>query len=715
MDLGNLKKRMNGALFVVILLVFSTQTFAIKSTKIIEDRNLLLRAIYLATKTSHDKAEAWEQAKEYFFLFETGQGAESKNVLTGYHEYPDVLISLASFEVAKNKDSRDIEKVMFFLERLGFAGHSHNIMPPPEKSLEVARFVLLEQRIKELIRQQAKGYRENEDKLLQLLDESKKYMKAKTPAKQKVYLFDKDERDIYLQENELIVAAKAFMQDVQSKEERRKKLATTGVAFDPNIPLFEELIRAKVPRDFGSKEIKAGDVSSAELLLAGSTRFITDEVMKDLVSGDFFKIVGRNSEVQQIVSILAKLRRNNAMLVGPAGAGKSAIIEAFAQMIIAGKYADNSYTAFLKDAIIIETSTGRLSSLAKTDKASGQGFVMEKYLEALDEIQEEIKRPIIVFIDEIHTLSAAHTEAMKTAMDSKKGKLFFIGASTSTEFDGTFKDNEAFLRRIKKIGVKEFSELEIFEILKDNYLPYISPKRGHFTINDQNLRYAIDQAIFVYPEMGKMGASQELLDVLPLEYLMENESIKLEITDDIITDFIQKETKLPIDVRDDIKMEEYRSNLVEKIGKDVQGQERMINDLVDAWMAVLRNDSDRGVRVIQLMGRSGVGKTEVVKSFAKHALGGKDRLFTINGSEYKEVNEIGMSPLVGIPKGVQGSNMSSGKLLDFVDDAGRGKYMGVILIDESDKAALLFYETLRRLFDEGRISGRDGKLRTFNR
>lgn len=702
MGLGNRLSRLIGVFFVLSFAFLLVAEASVKSEK---DRRDLLQAIWLMSKSSSTfHPERYEQALSYF----------SNEDFYKYRDFPDILISLIEDELAKDSKIRSVEKIQIYLEKLMLSGDRDTVFPNIDKK-DVSRFSKMKSDLQKRIAPLPSDSAFHQLEIGELLDNTFKEIKAKSPSRHLPFLFNKKERQITLDAELLIAEAKKQAEFLRAEREKKENLEKQGIAFDSSQKPFEALLLSKVPKDFGSKEIKAGDANSAELLLAGTSRFITDEVINDLITGDYFEIVGRDPEVKSVINILAKLKRNNAVLVGPAGAGKTAIIEALAQLIISGAFGSNSYTAFLKDAVVVETSTGVISALAKTDKDSGQAFAMETYLKALSEMQEETGRTIIVFIDEVHTLSDAHVEAMKTVMDSKRGKLLFIGASTSEEFRGRFKHNPAFLRRIKTVGVEEFSEEQIFDIIREKYIPYISPKRGHFRISDENIRYAIDQAIYIYPEMGKMGATQELLDVLPLDYLIEDESRKIELSDEIITDFVQKETKLPVDVRDDFAMEEYRNRLVELINIDVRGQERMVNDLVDAWMAVLRNDSSRGVRVIQLMGRSGVGKTEVVKSFAVHALGGKDRILYVNANEFKEANEIGMSVLVGIPTGVSNADKNSGRLLDFVDDEGRGKYMGVILIDESDKASLLFYMTLMRLFDEGRISGRDGKLRNFNR
>ncbi|MEE6251126.1 MAG: AAA family ATPase [Bdellovibrionota bacterium] len=700
MGVGNRLSRWVGAILITILFMYPQLGWSTESRT---DRENLYHTIWLLNHSSpKTDAAKYEQAKVYLPGF------------VKYKDFPDVLITLVQIELKKDKKSRSVEKIKLYLETLLEAGDKETVIPK-KQSYDVTRFNELKVSLLERINTGNAQDGEFKNKgLEELLDQISHDLRKKN-VYQRNFLFTKNDRPITLDAEKLVQASEEFVDDLRAEKEKRENLEKNGVSFDSRKVAFETELLSHVGKDYGEKEIKAGDSSPFELLLAGTKRFITDEVYEDIRTGDYLDITGREKEVKEILLTLSGEKQKNAILTGPAGAGKTTVVEALGQALATGVVEKNKVTEFLKDAIVIETSTGNISRLAKTDKDSGQAFAMEGYLKALDEVQKKLNRRIIVFFDEVHTLSDAHVEAMKPFMDSKRSNLLFIGASTNDEFMGRFKQNKAFIRRFDSIGVEEFSDEKIFEILKEKYLPYISPKRGDFTINDNDLRFAIEQAIFMFPEKGKMAASQQLLDKLPNSLLMENDSQKLHITDDIITDYLHKITKLPVDTRDDFAMEEYRNDLIEKIKEDVKGQDRMIEDVVDTWMEVLRSDTSRGVRVIQLMGRSGVGKTEVVKSMAKHAMGSANHVFTINASEFMEVNEIGMSVIVGAPSSVRGSELSSGGLLDFVDDPARGKYLGIILIDEADKAAQLFYTTLMRLFDEGRLSGRDGGLRFFRR
>ena len=658
-----------------------------------EDREHLFQVIEMVT---HSNASQSSQGLEYLSEFQK------------YKELPDVILHLIEHELRNQKRHKVIYRLFEILEEVG----SRSTVLPPKDYLgdnKVTRFVairdsILDIRVHSDPRFRNKGF----EALLRRVTDN---LKRRPVAARGGSLFKgQDISD----SSQFLAYAKEQLAETR-RQRSHETPSSRPLSQLQNYNFFEKELLSKVSGDFGSREIKAGEATPYELILAGTRAFITDQVVKDYRNEDYIEIIGRDREVREALLTMAQIQQNNVVFAGPAGEGKTSVVVALAQKILFGNVEGNAVTAFLKNAVIIETSAGSISRLAKTDKPSGQAFAMEAYLKALQKVQEDLGRRIVVFVDEMHNISPEQVEAMKPFMDSKSSKLLFIGASTSREFLNAFKNNEAFLRRFTFIGVEAFTEEMIFKISKEHFIPYLEKARPGLVVPDDTLRFIIKNAIYAFPEKGRIAAAQRLLDNLSNQLLFENASHKLLITEKEVIDFIQSITKLPVDTRDFKAMNAYRKQLIEQIEQDVKGQSRMIRDVVDAWMEVLTNESERGVRVIMLLGRSGVGKTEVVKSFAKHALGGLQHFISIEGNQYQDTNGIGMGVLVGVPGGVSYGKETSGVIPDFVDDWGRGKYKGVILIDEADKANLLFFETLRRVFDEGKFDAGDGKLRVLRR
>ena len=419
--------------------------------------------------------------------------------------------------------------------------------------------------------------------------------------------------------------------------------------------------------------------------------------------------------MQDLIFVLSQYKQQNAMLLGSKGAGKTSIMEALARAIVLGLLSENKVTEFLSDAVIVETSSARISRLAKSDKPSGQADALEAYFESLKEMTDKTDRRIIVFIDEIHTMSPEQIEAMKPFIESSDSKILLVGASTSPEFRNAFKINEAFLRRIQDIAVREFTEAEILQIFKESWMSTLSRRHPELRISDAVKKALIKKSRLVYPDKGSLDGSFVLADHLAGRVHFANNGKPVKITERVLNQYIQEKTGLPVDTKNFRKMEAYRQELLGKVKSRVLGQDLMIEDLVDLWMGVLRNEGQRGVRVGMLMGRSGTGKTESAKVLATHALGSEERVFVIKANQFKDADDFKMSTLTGVPGGVSFGKQTSGRLMDWLDDPTKGKYGGIILIDEAEKANDLFWETLMEMFEEGKIVGGDGKERHLNR
>lgn len=484
-----------------------------------------------------------------------------------------------------------------------------------------------------------------------------------------------------------------------------------------NYPFFEAQLTKLSPkkRSGGNKEVKAGDSSPVDIILAGTTDFITDSIAKDIINDELFKIVGRDDILMKVQDILARIMLQNFVLIGSKGSGKTSIVELLAESIVTGEVEKSSVTAFLKDSIIIQTSSGRISRLAKTDKPAGQADAMEAFFHALSVVQDQIQRRIIVFIDEFHTLTPEQVEAIKPFTDSSKSQIMLIGGSTSTEFQSAFRQNGAFLSRMEPVPVRELTLDEIIYIFQNSWLKTLRRKHSHLSFTENTMKLLIKKSTLIYPDKGTLRATFAFADDIAI-WIRRNQPEReqnLEIHSKDIYEFVKLKIGLPVDPTDFAGMLAYRNQLFQNISQEVFGQSRMINDVVDLWMSVLKNQSSRGSRIAMVLGRSGTGKTETGVQLAVHGLGSKERHFTIKCLDYADADDIKLSVLFGVPGGVNFSKVSSGTLMDWLDDPSRGKFAGIIQLDEWDKASVLFRTRFMELFDTGEIEGGDGKIRTL--
>lgn len=476
-------------------------------------------------------------------------------------------------------------------------------------------------------------------------------------------------------------------------------------------------------RTAAKKQVKAGDAGPIDILMAGTTRYLSDEIADDIRNIQLFNIIGRNDILREALLILSRFKQQNVVLLGSRGSGKTSIVELVAEAIVTGMVTENQMTRFLKNAVILETTVGRISRLAKSDKAAGQADAMEAYFQALSEVQKISQRRIIVYIDELHRLTPDQVEAIKPFIESSKSQIMLIGASTSPEFRSAFKYNEAFLSRLQDLPVREMSESEILYIFKESWMKALKTKHPNLKIDESIMKLIIRKSQLVYPDKGILRATFHFADDVAGSLRYEAvESSSTEITSKDVYNFIQRKIGLPVDPTDFVAMKKYKNKLIKDISDNVFGQERMVHDIVELWMSVLRNEAPRGIKVGMVMGRSGTGKTETATQLALRAfqtadgdLGSKERVFVIKATEYADADDIKLGVLFGVPGGVRFGEHTGGLLMDWLDDPSKGKYAGVILIDEAEKASPLFWVRLMELFDTGSIMGGDNKTRTLNR
>ncbi len=416
------------------------------------------------------------------------------------------------------------------------------------------------------------------------------------------------------------------------------------------------------------------------------------------VSGKIDPLIGREKEIERVIQVLCRRRKNNPLLVGDAGVGKTAVAEGLAKAIVEGDVPD-----VIKDACIYSLDLGAL--LAGT-KYRGD---FEKRLKALlQQLKEE--KGAILFIDEIHTIIGAGA-ASGGVMDASNlikpmlasGELRCMGSTTFTEYRGIFEKDRALARRFQKIDIVEPSTQETYEILKGLKKRYENHHGVEYTkkalraaadlssryINDRHLP---DKAIDVIDEAG---ASQQLIP--------EDEK-KITIGLHEIETVISKMARIPAksvnsDERDSLRHLERNLKLV------VFGQDEAIVQLSSAIKLTRSglDSEDKPVGSFVLAGPTGVGKTEVTKQLAQ-CLG--IELIRFDMSEYMERHTV--SRLIGAPPGYVGYDQG-GLLTEAVTKSPHA----VLLLDEIEKAHPDVFNLLLQVMDNGSLTDNNGRKADF--
>lgn len=455
---------------------------------------------------------------------------------------------------------------------------------------------------------------------------------------------------------------------------------------------------------------------AAKTVLLATSNFLSDEILEQLNKNEKFEIFGRDKETQQAIDTLTREKGKNPVLVGPRGAGKTTIAQKIAQTILEGKLPEHPvFQEVLGDAFIIETTPARISRNAKSNDNNSQADSLEEYFEAILTLEKKMGLKIVLFVDEIHTFGPGQIEAMKTYLDSRTKGIKLIGASTSTEYQNAFKDNPAIQRRFDLIGVAEQSADEVKKIIMKSEVPR-AEKRYGFEISSDVVDIIIQQANRVYPDTSLVDASAKMLMTLCSSQARQVEAQNLgksiELTEKNIYDFVQQKLGYPVNPLDVPEMKKYKDGLLQSLKQDVIGQERMVNDTVGEWMKILKNNK-KGVRTLVMLGPTGVGKSLLGREFAKKTAGSEGAFLEVDANKFKE-GGYSNNLFFGAPNGV-GNGKSAGMLLDYLDDPGKGKFGGVIVINEAERAHTDFWEKMMELMDTGKITGPDGKERVLSR
>ena len=424
--------------------------------------------------------------------------------------------------------------------------------------------------------------------------------------------------------------------------------------------------------------------------------------------GKLGPFIGRRDELLQVIQTLARNTKNNPVLVGEAGVGKTAIVEALAVRV-----KDNKVPDFLKGSRIIELNMGVL--VAGT-------LYRGEFEERLTKIIKEAtaQKEIIIFIDEIHTLIGAGklsggmdaAQILKPAL--ARGDLRCIGATTIAEYRKYIESDSALERRFEKVMVEEPSRDECIEMLK-SIRAKLEQHHGCL-IDDDAITSAVDLSVRFDSDHRLPDKAIDLLDRAGARDQAPHLS-KLRQPDNMgtinaaaIAEMLAIKVGIPKDVISGHLSGNFKAHLQglgARMKQRVIGQAEAIDKVSQRLVMKYSGISPRKgpLAVFLFLGPSGVGKTELAKALAYELFGSDNAMIRLDMSEYRE--EHSTSKLIGSPPGYVGydeEGQLTGKL--------RTKPYSILLLDEVEKAHPKVFDLFLQLFDEGRIT--DAKGRTVD-
>ena len=482
-------------------------------------------------------------------------------------------------------------------------------------------------------------------------------------------------------------------------------------------------------------------------ILAKLGRNLTEEARE----GKLDPVIGRNKEIQEACEILARRTKNNPVLVGDAGVGKTAVVEGLAQAIVNG-----DVPAAIKNKEIISIDISGLEAGTQY-----RGSFEENIQNLVNEVKEAGN--IILFFDEIHQILGAGStgdgqgskglaDILKPALS--RGELTVIGATTQDEYRNTILKNAALARRFNEVKVNAPSAEDTFKILQG--IRDLYEKHHNVILPDEVLKAAVDFSVQYIPQRSlpdkaidlvdvtaaHLAAQHPVTDVNAVEHEIEAEKAKQEVaaakedyeaalnakvrieelekkianhTEDLkvtatvndVAESVERMTGIPVSQMGATDIERLK-DMGHRLQTKVIGQDKAVEAVA---RAIRRNragfdEGNRPIGSFLFVGPTGVGKTELAKQLALDMFGTKDAIIRLDMSEYSDRTAV--SKLIGTTAGYVGYDDNSNTLTERV----RRNPYSIVLLDEIEKADPQVITLLLQVLDDGRLT--DGQGNTVN-
>ena len=499
----------------------------------------------------------------------------------------------------------------------------------------------------------------------------------------------------------------------------------------------------------GSEQVQhhQGKGMKQDGILAKLGRNLTEEARE----GKLDPVIGRNKEIQETAEILSRRTKNNPVLVGDAGVGKTAVVEGLAQAIVNG-----DVPAAIKNKEIISID---ISGLEAGTQYRGS------FEENIQNLIQEVKAMgnVILFFDEIHQILGAGStgdgqgskglaDIIKPALS--RGELTVIGATTQDEYRNTILKNAALARRFNEVKVNAPSAEDTFKILQG--IRDLYEKHHNVILPDEVLKAAVDYSIQYIPQRSlpdkaidlvdvtaaHLAAQHPVTDVHAVEYEIEEEKTKQEeaaakedyeaalkakvrieelekkienhtedhkvtATINDVAESVERMTGIPVSQMGATDIERLK-DMGHRLQTKVIGQDKAVEAVA---RAIRRNragfdEGNRPIGSFLFVGPTGVGKTELAKQLALDMFGTKDAIIRLDMSEYSDRTAV--SKLIGTTAGYVGYDDNSNTLTERV----RRNPYSIVLLDEIEKADPQVITLLLQVLDDGRLT--DGQGNTVN-
>lgn len=493
---------------------------------------------------------------------------------------------------------------------------------------------------------------------------------------------------------------------------------------------------------------KRGQANSKDSILNKLGRNLTEEARQ----GNLDPVIGRNKEIQETSEILSRRTKNNPVLVGDAGVGKTAVVEGLAQAIVAG-----DVPAAIKNKEIISVDISGLEAGTQF-----RGAFEENVQRLIDEVKK--RGNVILFLDEIHQILGAGStgdgngskglaDILKPALS--RGEVTVIGATTQDEYRNTIMKDAALARRFNAVTVNAPSAADTFKILQG--IRKLYEKHHNVELPDDVLKAAVDYSIQYIPQRSLPDKAIDLLDMTAAHLAAQNpvadvkelegqikelakkqkdaaakedyeeamkdkqqikelqsqidqhsEDKKTTATVNDVAEAVERLTGIPVSQMGASDIERLRG-----IGDRLKGKVIGQDEAVDAVARAIRrnragfDEGNRPIGSFLFVGPTGVGKTELAKQLALDMFGNKDAIIRLDMSEYSDRTAV--SKLIGTTAGYVGYDDNGNTLTEKV----RRNPYSIVLLDEIEKADPQVITLLLQVLDDGRLTDGQGNTVDF--
>jgi ATP-dependent Clp protease ATP-binding subunit ClpA len=450
---------------------------------------------------------------------------------------------------------------------------------------------------------------------------------------------------------------------------------------------FQDYIHSEI-EELYEDEIDASETKRA---LNKYTTNLNSEVKKKKID----PVIGRIDELNQIALTLGRRMKNNVILVGDPGVGKTAIAEGLAFNIV-----NETCPTFLKGYEVYNLDIGAMLAGSKY-----RGDFEERFKMVLNGLKKKGKT--VCFIDEAHNISGAGAGGGQNSNDLAnllkpvltKGDLKVVASTTWEEYRKYFEKDRALMRRFARISIDEpdkHTTLEILAGLKKYYEEF-----HNATITDAGIEAAVKLSIKYQPDKKLPDKAIDLIDLACSRYNLKEQNADRIVDEEQVQFELSKQVKMPVENIAE-KESSNLANLSKNLKANVYGQDHAIEQVVDKILvaqAGLKRDN-KPIGSFVFMGPTGCGKTELAKQLAEQ-LGVK--LVRFDMSEYQEKHAV--SKLIGSPPGYVGFEENTGLLITKLQENNNC----VLLLDEVEKAHPDVSQILLQIMDEGTVQGNNGK------